>query len=65
MSLDLARQQIKFKKNINVSIVTYTRSNEHRSIGTRSKKCHIPTLKYILYYTPTHKGLHEPENKRA
>ena len=36
MSLDLARQQIKFKKNINVSIVTYTRSNEHRSIGTRS-----------------------------
>ena len=30
-----------------------------------NQKCHVPTLKYILYYTPTHKGLHEPENKRA
>ena len=21
-----------------------------------NQKCHVPTLKYILYYTPTHKG---------
>ena len=37
MTLDLARQQIKLIKNINVPIVTYSRSNEHRSIGTHSK----------------------------
>ena len=40
MTLDLARQQIKLIKNINVPIVTYSRSNEHRSIGS-SEPTHI------------------------
>ena len=44
-------EQIKLIKNINVSIVTYTRPNEHRSIGTRSFSSLHFTCAMCIYIT--------------